>query len=43
MMHYSVRAKAVAALGPTVTLRMVDDITARLRERFGGSLGTRPT
>lgn len=40
MMHYSVREKAVVALGPQETLRMVDDIIARLRERFGSSLGT---
>jgi len=40
MMHYSVRERAVVALGPQETLRMVDDIVKRLRERFGDSLGT---
>jgi hypothetical protein len=40
MMHYSVREKAVVALGPQETLRIVDDIVARLRDRFGSSLGT---
>ncbi len=40
MMHYSVREKAVVALGPQETLRMVDDIVSRLREKFGDSLGT---
>lgn len=39
MMHYSVREKAVVALGPQETLRIVDDIITRLRERFGDSLG----
>lgn len=39
MMHYSVREKAVVALGPQETLRMVDEIVTRLRERFGDSLG----
>jgi hypothetical protein len=37
MMHYSVREKAVVALGPQETLRIVDEIVARLRKRFGGS------
>jgi hypothetical protein len=39
MMHYSVREKAVVALGPQETLRMIEEIVARLRERFGDSLG----
>lgn len=39
MMHYSVREKAVVALGPQETLRIVDEIVARLRERFGDTLG----
>jgi hypothetical protein len=39
MMHYSVREKAVVALGAQETLRMVDDIVSRLREKFGDSLG----
>jgi hypothetical protein len=42
MMHYSAREKAVVTLGPAETLRLVDDIVARLRKRFGDSLGTRP-
>jgi hypothetical protein len=40
MMHYSVREKAVVALGPQETLRLVDEIVTRLRERFGDTLGT---
>jgi hypothetical protein len=40
MMHYSVREKAVVALGPQETLRLVDEIVKRLRERFGDTLGT---
>jgi len=40
MMHYSVREKAVVTLGSAETLLMVEDIVARLRERFGDSLGT---
>jgi hypothetical protein len=39
MMHYSVREKAVVAMGPQETLRIVDDIVSRLREKFGDSLG----
>jgi hypothetical protein len=39
MMHYSVREKAVVAMGPQETLRIVDDIVNRLREKFGDSLG----
>lgn len=39
MMHYSVREKAVVALGQQETLRMVEDIVKRLRDRFGDSLG----
>jgi rRNA processing protein Krr1/Pno1 len=35
MMHYSVREKAVAALGPQETLKIVDEIVARLRNRLG--------
>ncbi len=35
MMHYSVRQKAVAALGPQETLKIVDEIVARLRARLG--------
>jgi len=39
MMHYSVREKAVVALGPQETLRLVDEIVTRLRQRFGDTLG----
>lgn len=35
MMHYSVREKAVVALGPQETLKIVDEIVARLRARLG--------
>jgi len=42
MMHYSVRERAVVTLGPEETLRMVNDIVARLRERLGDSLGGPP-
>jgi len=40
MMHYAVRERAVGALGPQETLRVVEEIVNRLRERFGDSLGT---
>ena len=39
MMHYSVRDKAVVALGEEETLKIVGDIVARLRERIGDRLG----
>jgi len=39
MMHYSVRDKAVVALGEDETMQIVGDIVARLRERSGGKLG----
>jgi hypothetical protein len=35
MMHYSVRQKAVAALGPQETLKIIDEIVARLRAKLG--------
>jgi hypothetical protein len=35
MLHYSVRQKAVAALGPQETLKIVDEIVARLRAKLG--------
>jgi hypothetical protein len=35
MLHYSVRQKAVAALGPQETLKIVDEIVARLRTKLG--------
>ena len=43
MMHYSVREKAVVALGPQETLHLVDEIVKRLRERFGDRPGTPET
>ena len=39
MMHYSVREKAVVALGQEETLLIVGEIVARLRERLGDRLG----
>jgi hypothetical protein len=39
MMHYSVRNKAVVALGETETLKIMDQIVARLSKRFGDKLG----
>ena len=39
MMHYSVRSKAVVALGPEEARQMVEQIVARLRARFGDRLG----
>lgn len=35
MLHYSVRQKAVAALGPQETLKIVDEIVAQLRAKLG--------
>ena len=35
MLHYSVRQKAVAALGPQETLKIIDEIVARLRAKLG--------
>ncbi len=44
MMHYSVRDKAVVALGEQETVLIMNDIIERLRKRFGDELGTpRPT
>ena len=40
MMHYSVRTRALETLGPEETLLIVQDVVARLRERFGDRLGT---
>jgi hypothetical protein len=39
MMHYSVRDKALVALGEAETLAMVGDIVERLRKRVGDKLG----
>ena len=40
MMHYSVRDKAVVALGDQETMLIIGDIVERLRQRFGDDLGT---
>ena len=40
MMHYSVRDKALVALGEQETLTMMGEIVDRLRKRFGDELGT---
>ena len=40
MMHYSVRDKAVVALGEQETMLIMNDIIERLRKRFGDELGT---
>ena len=40
MMHYSVRDKALVALGEQETLAMMGEIVERLRKRFGDELGT---
>jgi len=39
MMHYSVRDKAVVALGEQETMLMMNDIVERLRSRYGDRLG----
>ena len=40
MMHYSVRDKALVALGQEETMAIIADIVERLRHRFGDDLGT---
>jgi hypothetical protein len=42
MMHYSVREKAVVALGEVETLQILDEIVERLRSRVGDKLGGPP-
>lgn len=39
MMHYSVRDKAVVALGEAETMQIIGEIVERLRTRFGDRLG----
>jgi hypothetical protein len=39
MMHYSVRDKAVVALGEAETIKIMGEIVERLRKRFGDKLG----
>ena len=43
MMHYSVREKAVVALGERETIAIVNEIVERLRARYGDRLGTPST
>lgn len=40
MMHYSVRDKAVVALGEQETIAIMNEIVERLRARYGDRLGT---
>ena len=40
MMHYSVRDRAVVALGQNETIAMVNEIVERLRSQVGDKLGT---
>src|SRR5262245_54236750 len=40
MMHYSVRDKAVVAIGEKETLALMGEIVERLRTRYGDSLGS---
>jgi hypothetical protein len=42
MMHYSVRDKALVAIGEQETMAILQDIVARLRARAGGKLGGPP-
>jgi hypothetical protein len=42
MMHYSVRDKAVVALGEAETLKIMGEILERLSKRFGDRLGRPP-
>jgi len=42
MMHYSVRDRAVVAIGQAETIAMVGEIVARLREQVGDKLGGSP-
>jgi hypothetical protein len=42
MMHYSVRDRAVVAIGQAETIAMVSDIVERLREHLGDKLGGSP-
>jgi hypothetical protein len=42
MMHYSVRDKALVALGEQETMLIMNDIVERLRKRFGDELSTPP-
>jgi hypothetical protein len=39
MMHYSVRDKAVVALGEAETMKIMNEIVERLRARLGDKIG----
>ena len=39
MMHYHVRNKAVEAMGEEVTAKVIAEVVANLRKRFGKELG----
>lgn len=39
MMHYSVRERAVVALGPDEAMKIVQETVERLRDRLGDRLG----
>jgi hypothetical protein len=39
IMHYSVRERAVGALGSRETMAIMEELVAHLRERFGDTLG----
>ena len=39
MMHYSVREKAVVAIGQEETMQILDELMERLRHRVGDKLG----
>lgn len=38
-MHYSMRERAVGAIGETKTAMLINDIVAKLRAKFGDQLG----
>ena len=38
-MHYHVRGKAVEAMGEEVTAKVIAEVVANLRKRFGKELG----
>jgi len=42
MMHYSVRDRAVVAMGEAETLQILGEIVERLRTRIGDKLGGPP-
>jgi len=39
IMHYDLRERTVSALGETKTMLLLNDIVAKLREKFGDRLG----